>query len=337
VDVEPTDIRFAELYLDLERTFHPIAQTKGIDFRFHMAPNLPTSIYTDRQRLQQVLKNLLSNAFKFTEEGSVTLEIRTANQGWNPEHVLLNQATKVIAFSVNDTGIGIPVEKQRLIFEAFQQADTGTSRKYGGTGLGLAISREIATLLGGEINIVSDPGQGSTFTFYMPLIYTGPVTFYKTPGETDLGEDEGSTLTRSTAFRPSTKWEPVAAVNNGDDRHAIHPGDQVIMIVEDDPTFVHILSDIARTKGFKVVAASGGEESLTLAREMRLNAIMLDIGLPDIDGWTVLDRLKLDPQTRHIPVYIISGEEDWIQGLRHGAFAYLTKPVTREALEAAFT
>ncbi|MCI0646530.1 MAG: response regulator, partial [Chloroflexi bacterium] len=337
VAVEPTDILFADLYVDLERTFHPIAQAKGLDFRFHLAPNLPKSIYTDRQRLQQVLKNLLSNAFKFTEEGDVTLEIRTANRGWNSEHELLNQAKKVIAFSVTDTGIGIPAEKQKLVFEAFQQADTGTSRKYGGTGLGLAISREIANLLGGEIRLTSDPGRGSTFTFYLPLIYTGPVSLQKAPAESDLEESEAAASARSTAVVSSITLETDAAIRIADDRHAIQPGDQVIMIVEDDPTFARILADLARSKEFKVVAASGGEESLGLARELALSAVMLDIGLPDIDGWTVLDRLKLDPQTRHIPVYIISGEEDWVQGLRHGAFAYLTKPVTREALEAAFS
>jgi CheY-like chemotaxis protein/HAMP domain-containing protein len=337
VAVEPADVLFSDLYMDMERTFHPMAQAKGLDFRFSLTPGLPEAIYTDRQRLQQVLKNLLSNAFKFTEQGHVILEVRPAQRGWSFDHQLLNHAKTVIAFSVTDTGIGIPTEKQRLIFEAFQQADTGTSRKYGGTGLGLAISREIATLLGGEIRLTSTLGQGSTFTLYLPLLYTGPAsTSDEETSKAEVVEMPTAEVAKTVLALQRTPADLLSSVAISDDRHLIRPGDRVLMVVEDDPTFARILSEVARSRGFKVLAAARGEEALALAQDYPLTAITLDIGLPDIDGWTTLDRLKLDPRTRHIPVYIISVEEDWAHGLRHGAFAYLNKPVTREGLETAF-
>jgi HAMP domain-containing protein/CheY-like chemotaxis protein/signal transduction histidine kinase len=337
VAVEPADVHFDNLYADLERTFQPVAQAKGLEFRFSQAPNLPETIYTDQQRLQQVLKNLLSNAFKFTDQGHVTLDIRTVHQGWNREHRLLNQAEQVIAFSVSDTGIGIPPAKQRLIFEAFQQADTGTSRKYGGTGLGLAISREIADRLGGELVLASSDSGGSIFTFYLPAHYTGPLPAARQARSAEEQHTAWSARDNAGFSKTAVTSEREGAMLATDDRNQIVSGDRALMVVEDDQPFARILGDIAREKGFKVLLVANGEEALALAREFSPAAITLDIGLPDTDGWTMLDRLKLDPYTRHIPVYIISVEEDWVHGLRHGAFAYLTKPATRESLEEAFT
>src|SRR5207237_1158968 len=174
VTVEPEDITFANLRDTVQRMFHHVAETKGLGFSVDIDPLLPRALVSDPKRLQQILKNLLSNAFKFTAHGSVAMSVSLAASGWSTEHPVLSSVSTTIAFMVADTGIGIAVEKQKLIFEAFQQADAGTSRKYGGTGLGLAISRELATLLGGEIKLFSAPGQGSTFTLYLPLKYTGP-------------------------------------------------------------------------------------------------------------------------------------------------------------------
>jgi CheY-like chemotaxis protein len=279
---------------------------------------------TDVKRLQQVLKNLLSNAFKFTSHGRVTFRMEVVNGGWSADHAALNNASRVIAFEVEDTGIGISPDKQKIIFEAFHQADAGTSRRYGGTGLGLAISRELATLLGGEIRLNSAPGRGSVFTFFLPENYLGP--------HVPVAPEAGSTLRPAPLIvHQISKPEQVP-----DDRELVAPGDAVVLIVEDDPHFVQVLLGMVREHGLKGVVSTQGAHARDLAHQFKPLAIMLDIFLPDMLGWTVLNHLKQDPATRHIPVQIISVEEERLQGLGHGAFSYLIKPATTDELKKAF-
>jgi len=336
VSISP--VGFAEMSDYVDRSFREVAQNKGLEFVIERVPGLPSAIQTDSLRLQQVLKNLISNAIKFTDKGSVTLRIEKVISGWNREHPGLSQADCVVAFSVADTGIGIPGDKQKIIFEAFQQADGTTSRKYGGTGLGLSISREIARLLGGEIQVKSAPGTGSTFTFYLPRIYsmtTTPRTSTPVLAVRRLEELAASI----ESDQPSTTLQPAETapvVEVEDDRTNIQLGDRVLLIVEDDVSFAQILLDLAREKGFKALVATTGDAGLGLARRYKPSAITLDLCLPDKDGWTILDRLKHDSATWHIPVHIISVEEARQRGLKQGAFGYLLKPVSREWLEKAF-
>ncbi len=326
VTVEPEEITFANLRDTVHRTFHHVAETKGLGFNVELDPTLPRALVSDPKRLQQILKNLLSNAFKFTAQGSVAMSIRLVTSGWNTDHPVLGSAASAIAFIVTDTGIGIAPEKQKLIFEAFQQADAGTSRKYGGTGLGLAISRELANLLGGEIRLQSTPGTGSTFRLYLPVAYTGPTQRHL--AATGLAPQAPSPV----PVLSLAKVEETVA----DDRADIREGDTVLLIIEDDPHYARILLGIARIKGFKAIVANRGQQALALARDYLPAAISLDVFLPDMLGWTVLNNLKLDPGTRHIPVQMLSVEEQRQHGLAHGAFTYLVKPATTRELEDAF-
>jgi len=338
MSVDINQMLFADFRDQMERTFRQVAQDKGLNFTIEFAHSLPRAIYTDAKRLQQVLKNLLSNAFKFTERGEVRLQVDLVSQGWSPSQATLNRADMVVAFSVSDTGIGIAADKQKIIFEAFQQADGTTSRKYGGTGLGLSISREIARLLSGEIQLFSRLDQGSTFTLYLPQ-GGGELREQGEQGEQgELGVPSGDKGAQgrqgeSSVFPPSPS--PPLSPSLSDDRSEVQPGDRVLLIVEDDINFAQILLDMARQAGFKGLVAQGGNVGLAMAREFKPSAIMLDIRLPVLDGWTVLDRLKHDPNTRHIPVHIISAEDEPQRGLQQGAIAYLQKPVTREALTEA--
>ena len=341
MSVQIDQLLFSELRGHIERTFLQVAQDKGLNFAVELESLLPRSIYTDSKRLQQVLKNLLSNAFKFTERGGVMLRIFAATSGWSPEQKILNRVETVIAFAVSDTGIGIATDKQRIIFEAFQQADGTTSRKYGGTGLGLSISREIARLLSGEITLVSTPGKGSTFTLYLPQTYEGGNGGAAERGSGRAGERESGSnihpLTPAPSFAlvPSSLQPPTSVLS--DDRAEIQPGDRVLLIVEDDIKFAGILLDMARANGFKGIVALRSDTGLAMAHEYKPDAIMLDIRLPEMDGWTVLDRLKHDATTRHIPVHIVTVEEGQQRSLQMGAIAYLQKPVTSEALTQALT
>jgi HAMP domain-containing protein/CheY-like chemotaxis protein/signal transduction histidine kinase len=325
VTVEAEEITFASLRDSADRTFHHIAESKGLDFHVDVDPALPRAFSSDPKRLQQILKNLLSNAFKFTAQGHVAMAMRAVTEGWSADHPVLRHSKAAVAFSVTDTGIGIPSEKQKLIFEAFHQADAGTSRKYGGTGLGLAISRELAALLGGEIRLMSVAEHGSTFTLYLPLVYTGPAR-----------------ATVSAAAGSRVVPEPRLAVQLPtddpilDDRAAIHADDTTLLIVDDDVHYARVLLDLAREKGFKGLVATRGQTALSLAREFRPAAITLDVFLPDMLGWTVLNNLKLDPTTRHIPVQMLSVEEEREHGLSRGAFSYLVKPATTTDLDQAF-
>jgi HAMP domain-containing protein/signal transduction histidine kinase/CheY-like chemotaxis protein len=320
VTVEVEEIPFAGLRETIDRNFRHVAEAKNLPFNVWFADDLPRGMTSDPKRLQQILKNLLSNAVKFTSNGHVDVRVSLAAQGWTPDHPTLSAAPHVLSFAIEDTGIGVAPEKQRLIFEAFQQADAGTSRKYGGTGLGLAISRELAVLLGGEIKLASVHGQGSTFTLYLPLHYLGP------------NESSAQDMTA----RPLATLPVAREARIEDDRNEIAAGDPVLLIIEDDPHYARILLGLARDKGFKGIVATKGAMGITLARQYNPTAISLDIFLPDLLGWTVLNQLKLDPTTRHIPVQIVTMEEERQHGLAHGAFSYHVKAPTTEGLEAAF-
>ena len=274
-----------------------------------------------------MLKNLLSNAFKFTAEGGVRLSVSAAVGGWSAEHPILSNSPAVVAFEVSDTGIGIPIEKQKLIFEAFQQADAGTSRKYGGTGLGLAISRELASLLGGEIHLRSTPGKGSTFVLYLPIKYSGPTVAPRAPASTPFGTPP--------ALQVAAQERVIEQLP--DDRLDLEPGDTILLIVEDDPHYARVLIDLARDKGFKVLVAARGAEALELAKQFQPAAVSLDVFLPDMLGWTVLSQLKHNPLTRHIPVQIITLDEDRQHALARGAFSFVSKPTTTEGVSAALS
>ena len=324
VTVNAEEIYFNNLVETVARPFRHEAENRGLTFEVKIDPQLGRSLTTDAKRVQQVLKNLLSNAFKFTESGTVRLSATAVISGWSSDHPVLNQAPAVVSFEVSDTGIGIPVEKQRIIFEAFQQADASTSRKYGGTGLGLAISRELANLLGGEIQLRSAPGKGSAFTLFLPVRYAGPTAQLRP-------------MQSGPAIRPQlpilqTERAPEQIL---DDRLDLQPDDTVLLIVEDDPHYARVMIDLAHDKNFKVLLAMRGSDALDLAHEYRPTAISLDVFLPDMLGWTVLTQLKQDPATRHIPVQIITLDEDRQHGLARGAFSFMNKPTSTEGLGAA--
>ena len=324
VSVEAEDIALSLLEETVTRPFRHEAERRGLSFEVAIDRDL-RSITTDSKRLQQVLKNLLSNAIKFTEHGGVRMRVARATSGWTPTHPVLSTAGSVIAFEVTDSGIGILPEKQRIIFEAFQQADASTNRRYGGTGLGLAISRELSNLLGGEIQLRSKVGEGSTFTLYLPQTYAGPARVLAKAATEVRAEPRNdlSVLHRSEETLP----QPV------DDRANLSGDDAVLLIVEDDPHYSRIVKDLAHDIGLKVLVAGRGAEALALAREFRPMAISLDVFLPDMLGWAVLSQLKQDPNTRHIPVQIITLDEDWQHGLAGGAFAFVNKPTTIEGLK----
>ncbi|MBD0334053.1 MAG: response regulator [Cyanobacteria bacterium Co-bin13] len=313
-------VSLAALKTDLERTFQEVALSKGLSFNVALEEPLPDTLSTDPKRLQQILKNLLSNALKFTDQGGVAVHIRKAPG---------NQ----LAFIVNDTGIGIPQDKQRVIFEAFQQADGTTSRRYGGTGLGLSISLELARLLGGSIELSSQPGEGSTFTLILPELFegspdgaseTGPVVvaqhapFRPLPPETEVG--------------PLVRSLPPLASNIADDRDTLQPGDQVLLVIEDDTNFSQILMEMAQRQGFKVLIADQGQTGLMLAKQFVPDAITLDLHLPDMQGWAVLDQLKREVATRHIPIHILTVDDQQQREFQMGAIAHIQKPVSPEVL-----
>jgi signal transduction histidine kinase/CheY-like chemotaxis protein/HAMP domain-containing protein len=342
VSVDVGTVLFDDLRHYVESSFRPVAESKKLIFSVEFDPRLPQSVVTDSKRLQQILRNLLSNAFKFTESGTVTLRIAPADQGWSPDQFALNRAPAVIAFHVRDTGIGIHPEKQRIVFEAFQQADGSTSRRYGGTGLGLAISRELARLLGGEIALSSAPGAGSTFTLFLPQAFirahqarTEPAFGgYRAPAPEALPVPETAVTTTQAVERAAledTVDDPL------DDRSEILPGDRVLLVVEDDPAFAQVLRDTGHANGFKTFIAPRGALGFTLARELIPAAVTLDLRLPDMGGWRVLRRLKEDLNTRHIPVQVISIDAAVGEALREGARGAITKPADVGSLNAAFS
>jgi HAMP domain-containing protein/CheY-like chemotaxis protein/signal transduction histidine kinase len=361
VTLDVSEYRFSNLRNYVDRTFRHMAEAKHLGFQVDLADSLPTAVMTDTTRLQQVLKNLLSNAFKFTSHGNVALTISLVTSGWTADHPHLLHADAVLAFSVRDTGVGIPSDKLQLIFEAFQQADGSTARKYGGTGLGLSISRELARLLGGEIRVESTVNIGSTFTLYLPYNRAGFINYEQTrqPQPARLAPPMQQALASAPQLIPAPAALPheehehevvaVPSVSMGDvstgaveyanlldDRSLIAPGDPSVLIVEDDERFAKTLLDFSREKNFKGIVTFRGDSALSLARDYLPSAILLDIDLPDIDGLTVLDRLKRDPSTRHIPVHVMSALRERERALRQGAISYINKPVSRDALQEEF-
>lgn len=318
----------------LSQGFEPVARDKAVAFRIERDPALPARINTDAQRVEQILKNLLSNAFKFTEQGSVTLTVRRTREDETLQRADLDPAG-TIALAVTDTGIGIDESKLKDIFEAFQQEDGSIDRHYGGTGLGLTIARKFAQVLGGEIHAQSVKGQGSTFTLFLPVGQVGS-------SATSAATRPALLARLESAFpaAPSLAVErtPMARFID-DDRQAIDPGDRVLLVIEDDPGFAMTLMKTAHKRGYKVLAAGDGKSGLILAADYPVTAILLDLRLPDIDGLNVLDQLKHALNTRHIPVHIISGVEDVeaLAPMRKGAVGFLAKPVAEEDIDTAFT
>ena len=347
VAVDASELRVDDLHRSVERGFRHFAESKHVDFVVELKHPLPKTMVTDVKRLQQIIKNLLSNAFKFTHEGQVTFSIATASGGWSVDNDELHRAGTVLAFSVKDTGIGISPDKQQIIFEAFQQADGSTSRKYGGTGLGLAISRELSRLLGGEIRLVSEPGKGSEFTLYLPQSYNparnarharasvAPAMASESnvvalnrarpvpPAPPAEGDDGWSYDEAERQASESTMFSNAA----DDDRDGIAAGDRVLLIVENDLAFARVLLAGARAAGFKGLVTSTGASALTMAREFHPSVITLDIHLPDMSGWRILDRLKGDLATRHVPICVVSTDDARDRALRSGALGFLAKPL----------
>ncbi len=328
VAVDVSELRLEDLQRSVDRSFRHVAESKHVDFEIRTDPQLPKTIATDVKRLQQIIKNLLSNAFKFTHQGSVCLSLGVVDSGWSRDNDDLNRASKVLAFSVSDTGIGIPPDKQQIIFEAFQQADGSTSRKYGGTGLGLAISRELARLLGGEIRLSSAPSQGSTFTLYLPQSYNPGRSARHSRSVETTALDRGRTHDGQPVMQLAP--EPVEVVTTNvanDDRNEILLGDKVLLIVENDLAFADVLLQAARRTGFKGLVSTSGAGALAMTRDYQPALITLDIFLPDMEGWRILERLKSDLATRHIPICVVSTDDSRERALNSGAVAFLSKPL----------
>jgi len=326
-----------------QRQFSPQAENKGLELLVDLSSKLPERIKTDGQRLEQIIKNLISNALKFTFNGSISLKIERPGKDKDLSEYNLT-GENAIAIIVSDTGEGIPADKQKLIFEAFQQADGTTSRKYGGSGLGLSISRELTKLLGGFIELKSTPGKGSSFIVYLPEVlekqFEQASGSASDPNMLDTGSEHTPELEMET-FDPIGPIGPIGpllpdSVFIPDDRNAIKKGDKIILIIEDDSRFAKTLSDLAREREYKVLVAGDGETGLHFADYYEPNAIILDIGLPGMDGWSVMDRLKEHPRTRHIPVHFMSAHDKSVEARKMGAIGFITKPVTISLLDEAF-
>ncbi|MFT3910988.1 MAG: HAMP domain-containing protein [Ferruginibacter sp.] len=342
-------VRYTEIASFVETTFKPISEARHLKFTIETDRRLADTMETDIQRLNQILKNLLSNAFKFTEKGEVKLSIYKAENTWKHGIPSLDNAKEVVAFSISDTGIGIPQEKQNIIFEAFQQAEGSTSRKYGGTGLGLSISRGLAELLGGTIELQSNSGQGSTFTLFLPLDNLEMITVKEsldpaTYASIKLGSDSGDidTLLNSIGIaNDKADTKNLNLVNEminetGDDRVNIQSTDKVVLIIEDDLRFAKIMIDKARQENLKAIVAVSYIEVFDFINRFTPIAITLDVKLPDTSGWKVLELLHNDLNFRHIPIHVISGEENRLLALKRGARSFLLKPLENESLNELF-
>jgi CheY-like chemotaxis protein/HAMP domain-containing protein len=331
ISITPTSIR--DITASMNSYFGHLIRNKGLGFEITVDDSLPEKIYTDEQRLNQVLRNIMSNAIKFTEKGSIKVNIFKPGQSENLSHSGLNPA-ETVAFSVKDTGIGIAKDKQAEIFEAFQQLDGSISRKYGGTGLGLSITRELTRVLGGEVKLVSEPGKGAEFIVFIPFNF-------------DKQKETQTKLTKSPVkltFSPSSKlesykfeskYDAVKVQSIPDNRAELSPNDPCILIIEDDAIFAKMLANICKNKGFLYLASATGEEGIQLARQFLPKGILLDINLPGINGWETLETLKSTTETRHIPVHVITAHDETIEAYNKGAIGFLTKPVTKDNLETA--
>jgi HAMP domain-containing protein/signal transduction histidine kinase/CheY-like chemotaxis protein len=336
ISVDFLPVTFNDISKFVESTFRYISEAKHLRFSIDIDNKLPESIETDPQRLNQILKNLLSNSFKFTEKGEVKLRIYKANHNWKTQNANLDKSHTVIAFEISDTGIGISKDKQTIIFEAFQQAEGSTSRKYGGTGLGLSISRGLSDLLGGTIELESETEKGSKFTLFLPLDFV-PVA------ENIRQKDNGAQVVKKTgeqqvASRFTSSDIDLFYVDElGDDRKDIHPEDRCLLIVEDDLTFAKMMLDKAHEQGMKGIVTTHGGEVIDFINQFHPEAVTLDIHMPDMSGWKVLDRIKNDLNFRHIPVYVLSSKEERQQGLKKGARSFILKPVKEDSLKTLFS
>ncbi len=315
MEIRPEPMAVSRMLDDMVRLFQPVAQQKNLVFETRIDPGCPSTVVTDRQRLEQVLKNLLSNAFKFTEKGRVVISFSRAD----------NQR---VAFSVTDTGIGISEEQQQAVFDAFRQADSAISRKYGGTGLGLSISRQLTRLLGGSLHLASKPGEGSTFSVMLPEEYDSGIVRKQAP----LSALMSNTVTPESDVRETTVPRAYGEGQILDDRDALDPKNRLLLVIEDDVSFAKILFDLSHELNFQCLIAHTASEALQLAKRYLPSAVILDVGLPDNSGLSVLDRLKQDARTRHIPVHVVSGGDYTQTALSLGAVGYMLKPVKREEL-----
>ncbi len=336
IEIQPEEVSISKLVTTIEQKFSHMAEDKNLEFHVNVDKDLPATIYTDGQRLNQIINNQLSNAFKFTQEGSITVSIGRPSEEDNLSLLGL-KADKSIAISVTDTGIGIKKDKQQLIFEAFQQEDGSTSRRFGGTGLGLSISRQLARLMGGDLVLQSEEGKGSTFTLLLPerveiknkteesAVEETPETKPETKPQVTTAPE---TVAEEVTQAPKKKIE--------DDRDDLKSGDKILLIVEDDPKFSSVLIELARERHFKVLLAEDGKTGLELAEQYKPQAIILDVCLPKLDGWTVMEHLKENPETRHIPVHFMSADDQDSEAKQMGAIGYLHKPVSMDMIGQAF-
>ena len=348
ISTDFVSLRFNEITAFVQTTFRHVSESKNLRFSIEMDEKLPDNLETDAQRLNQILKNLLSNAFKFTEKGEVKLRIYEPNRTWKQGNPNLDTAKRVVAFEIKDTGIGIPRDKQSIIFEAFQQAEGSTSRKYGGTGLGLSISRGLADLLGGSIELASEVGMGSTFTLFLPIEYNPAITTRREKQTSRKVTEYKLAESLKTSDEVSLQSVPTVKVSDdldvlseiinevGDDRNNILTTDKVVLIVEDDINFAKIMLDKAHEKDLKAVVAVNFSEVFDLTNKYCPIAITLDVKLPDASGWRILDLFKNDVNFRHIPVHLISGEENYLLAMQRGARSFHLKPLSTDALKVLF-
>jgi len=341
-------LQFHEITTFVETTFKHISENKNLRFSIELDKTLPPSLETDAQRLNQILKNLLSNAFKFTEKGDVKLNIYDAKRNWKQRNSNLDNAQHVVAFEIKDTGIGISKDKQNIIFEAFQQAEGSTSRKYGGTGLGLSISRGLADLLGGTIELTSEVGYGSTFTLFLPIDYNPALAKREKQSNLKISEyklaegHETDSLLQSVPTIKVNETKDLDALNEiinevGDDRNNIIAGDKVVLVIEDDIRFGKIMMEKAHEMDLRIVVATHFGDVFDLVNKYNPVAITLDVKLPDASGWRILDLFKNDINFRHIPVHLISGEENRLLAMQRGARSFNLKPLNTEALNDLFS